>query len=285
MNAINSIIGDIMVTSKKTPLTTAALGSKGSKDLRQQQTKSLNSQDMFDRVGSQRGTAKSVDWRARLRPKFGGRDLFWQGALEMNNTPEQRTGDKANIDYLLRPLYQTGGLVWQYTPNIFYGASVNYATQEFQGSNYPLNVYVNSQPPEYPIISQFTANTIDEARYLLGVMHFVKVATKSFFGDAAVKDGLYGTPPPVLLFEYLGEHGFNKVPVIITQYSINLQPDVDYIPVVTSVSGGGKEEVTYVPTKSEISITLKPQYAPHKLRKRFDLREFTTGKNYNKGFV
>ena len=136
MNAINSIIGDIMFTSKKTPLTTAALGSKGSADLRQQQTKNINSQDMFDRVGSQRGTSKATDWRARLRPKFGGRDLFWQGALEMNNTPEQRTGDKANIDYLLRPLYQTGGLVWQYTPNIFYGASVNYATQEFQGSNW-----------------------------------------------------------------------------------------------------------------------------------------------------
>ena len=112
----------------------SAPSSLQSKDLRQQQTKSLNSQDMFDRVGSQRGTAKSVDWRARLRPKFGGRDLFWQGALEMESTNENRRGDMANIDYLLRPLYQTGGLVWQYTPNIFYGASVNYSTQEFQGS-------------------------------------------------------------------------------------------------------------------------------------------------------
>lgn len=276
-----------MPGKKQGPLATkaSAPSSMQSKDLRQQQTKNNNSQDMFDMVGSQRGTAKQVDWRARLRPKFGGRDLFWQGALEIESTNENRKGDEANIDYLLRPLYQTGGLVWQYTPNIFYGASVNYSSQEFQGSNYPLNVYVNSQPPEYPIISQFTANTIDEARYLLGVMHFVKVATKSYFGDSAVKDGLYGTPPPVLLFEYLGEHGFNKVPVIITQYSINLQQDVDYIPVVTSVGGGGKEEVTYVPTKSEISITIKPQYAPHKLRKRFDLRSFTTGKNYNQGFV
>lgn len=273
-----------MFTSKG-PLTSAAQSSKGSKDLRQEQTTSNNAQNMFDGVASQRGTSGEVDWRARLRPKFGGRDLFWQGALEIESTNENRKGDMANIDYLLRPLYQTGGLVWQYTPNIFYGAAVNYASQEFQGSNYPLNVYVNSQPPEYPVISQFTANTIDEARYLLGVMHFVKVATKSYFGDAAVTDGLYGTPPPVLLFEYMGEHGFNKVPVIITQYSINLQSDVDYIPVVTSVSGSGKEEVTYVPTKSEISITIKPQYAPHKLRKRFDLREFTTGKNYRHGFV
>ena len=256
-----------------------------SKKLRQEQTTSVNAQGMFDKVNIQRGTGKDVDWRARLRPKFGGRDLFWRGALEIESTPEGRRGDMENIDYLLRPLYQTGGLVWQYTPNIFYGGSVNYQSQEFQGSNYPLNIYVNSQPPEYPIIAQFTANTIDEARYLLGVMHFIKIATKSYFGDAAVTDGLYGTPPPVLLFEYLGEHGFNKVPVIITQYSINLQNDVDYIPVVTSVAGNGNEETTFVPTKSEISITIKPQYAPHKLRKRFDLREFTTGKNYRHGFV
>jgi len=274
-------------------MTTGPLESKAnssgdnysSKKLRQEQTTSVNAQGMFDKVNIQRGTGKDVDWRARLRPKFGGRDLSWRGALEIESTPEGRRGDMENIDYLLRPLYQTGGLVWQYTPNIFYGGSVNYASQEFQGSNYPLNIYVNSQPPEYPIIAQFTANTIDEARYLLGVMHFIKIATKSYFGDAAVTDGLYGTPPPVLLFEYLGEHGFNKVPVIITQYSINLQNDVDYIPVVTSVAGNGNEETTFVPTKSEISITIKPQYAPHKLRKRFDLREFTTGKNYRHGFV
>ena len=274
-------------------MTTGPLESKAnssgdnysSKKLRQEQTTSVNAQGMFDKVNIQRGTGKDVDWRARLRPKFGGRDLFWRGALEIESTQEGRRGDMENIDYLLRPLYQTGGLVWQYTPNIFYGGSVNYASQEFQGSNYPLNVYVNSQPPEYPIIAQFTANTIDEARYLLGVMHFIKIATKSYFGDAAVTDGLYGTPPPVLLFEYLGEHGFNKMPCIITQYSINLQNDVDYIPVVTSVAGSGNEETTFVPTKSEISITIKPQYAPHKLRKRFDLREFTTGKNYRHGFV
>ena len=274
-------------------MTTGPLESKAnssgdnysSKKLRQEQTTSVNAQGMFDKVNIQRGTGKDVDWRARLRPKFGGRDLFWRGALEIESTPEGRRGDMENIDYLLRPLYQTGGLVWQYTPNIFYGGSVNYSAQEFQGSNYPLNIYVNSQPPEYPIIAQFTANTIDEARYLLGVMHFIKIATKSYFGDAAVTDGLYGTPPPVLLFEYLGEHGFNKVPVIITQYSINLQNDVDYIPVVTSVAGNGNEETTFVPTKSEISIAIKPQYAPLKLRKRFDLREFTTGKNYRHGFV
>ena len=262
----------------------SGFGSNRSKDLRAQQTKRINSQDMFDRVGDQKGTQSNYDWRARLRPKYGGRDLFWKGAIEVESTDVNRRGDMENVDYLLRPLYQTGGLVWQDTPNIFYAADVNYASQPFQGSNYPLNVYVNSNPPDFPILSKFTANTIDEARYLLGVIHFTKIATKSYFGDSAVVDGLYGTPPPVLLFEYLGDHGFNKMPVIITQYSVNYDPEVDYIPVVTSVQGGGKEEVTYVPTMAEISITIRPQYAPHKLRKRFDLRSFTTGKNYDKGF-
>ena len=42
-------------------------------------------------------------------------------------------------------------------------------------------------------------------------------------------------PLPYCYLNIWGEHGFNKVPVIVTQYSINLQQDVDYIPVVTSV--------------------------------------------------
>lgn len=259
-----------------------------SSTLRQNQTTSTgNAHNMFDRVNTQRGTATDVDWRARLRPKFGGRDLFWQGALEIETSQDQnRRGKDVPIDYLLRPLYESGGLVWQYTPTLFYAGTANYNMQSFHGTNYPLNTYINSEPPELPVVGDFTANTIDEARYLLGIMHFCRVATKSFFGDSAVKDGLYGTPPPVLLFEYLGEHGFNKVPVIITQYTIALTDEVDYIPVQTSAGGDSvKVETTYVPSKVNIMMTLRPNYTPHKLRKRFDLRSFTSGKDYGKGFI
>jgi len=218
----------------------------------------------------QPGISTNVDWRARLRPKNGGKDLFWKGGTD---TP---------VDYLLKPLHETNGLVWQYTPDMLVSAQVNYNQTDFHGQNYPVMTYKNTMPPAIPVTADFSANTIDEARYILGVIHFCKVATKSFGGDAAVASGYYGTPPPVLLFEYLGDHGFNKVPVVLTSYSISYPADVDYVPVYTGVDQG---EVTYVPTMVNLQINLQPAYTPHKLRKRFDLQAFTTGKNYKDGFV
>lgn len=220
--------------------------------------------------GDQQGITTDFDWRARLRPKNGGRDLFWTG------------NDSQAVDYLLKPLHDAGGLVWQYTPDILLSSQVNYNMPDFHGQNYPLMTYKNTIPPAFPVTADFSANTIDEARYILGVIHFCKVATKSFFGDSAVADGYYGTPPPVLLFEYLGHHGFNKIPVVITSYSVTYPADVDYIPVATDVLGS---EVTYVPTLFNMQINLQPSYTPHKLRKRFNLQAFTSGKNYKDGFV
>jgi hypothetical protein len=221
------------------------------------------------RPARQRGITTSMDWRARLRPKNGGKDLFWKGGREQT-------------DYLLRPLQASNGLVWQYTPTILLSGVNNYNKQEFQGSNYPLVTYKNSTPPDITIVQDFTANSIDEARYMLGVMHFCRVATKSFFGDTAVMNGLYGTPPPVFVFEYLGHHGFNKVPVVFGSYNINLPDDVDYVPVKTGVEG---DETTFVPVSMNLSVTLMPSYTPHKLRRKFDLTAFTTGAQYKDGFI
>jgi len=235
--------------------------------------------DQVTQSGVQSGITTNVDWRARLRPKDGGRSLFWKGALEGDGAPS--TGG-TKIDYLLKPLHETNGLVWQYTPDILLSSQVNYNMPDFHGQNYPLMTYKNTTPPQIPVTADFSANTTKEAQYLLGVIHFLKVCTKSFFGDSAVASGLYGTPPPVMLFEYLGQHGFNKVPVVVTSYSINYPSDVDYVPVKTAVVG---DETTFVPVLMNVQVTLQPSYTPHKLRKRFDLQSFTTGKNYKDGFV
>lgn len=210
---------------------------------------------------TQKGTGTEVDWRARLRPKNGGKDQFWQDGE------------------IMKPLKESNGLVWQYTPSIFVAGRANYNLAEFYGSNYPFVTYTNSTPPSLVVVQDFTANTIKEAKYMLGVMHFLRYATKSFYGDPAVVQQKYGTPPPVLLFEYLGEHGFNKVPVVITDYQYDLNPDVDYVPVKT----GG--QTTFVPTITNVSITLQPTYTPHKLRKKFDLEAMASGANYKQGFI
>lgn len=207
----------------------------------------------------------SYDWRARLRPKSGGVKKFY--------------GELEGGDHLLRPLQEAGGLVWQYTPNIFLSGSAEYNEALMQGMNYPINTYISSRPPEIPITADFSANDIYEARYLLAIMSFLKICTKSYFGDDAVAKGTAGTPPPVLIFEYLGDHGFNKVPVVVSNWSMQLPDNVDYVPVVVN------NQTTYVPTLTNILINLKPQYTPHKLRKRFSVEGITSGAAYTDGFI
>jgi hypothetical protein len=209
------------------------------------------------------------DWRARLRPKNGGIDRFY-GRLDSAD------GD---ADYLLKPLEESNGIVWQYTPTIFMSGSAEYNEALMQGMNYPINTFISSRPPDIPITADFSANDIYEARYLLAVMTFLKICTKAASGDDAVARGRAGTPPPVLLFEYLGDHGFNKVPVVVTNWSMQLADNVDYVPVVV----GGK--TTYVPTLTNIMINLKPQYTPHKLRRKFSVEAVTNGIAYKDGFI
>ena len=217
------------------------------------------------------GEIKNFDWRARLRPKEKGKEIVY--------------GTQGDPNGLLAPLKATGGLVWQVTPQIFLSGVANYNQTMLHGANYPIYTYMNSMPPALPVQADFYANDMFDGHYLLAMMHFLKVSTKSYFGEQSVERGTYGTPPPVLLFEYLGDHGFNEVPVHISDYSIQLPEDCDYVPVVTNVGGTGEKETTYVPTRMNVMVNLIPNYAPKKTRKEFDLEALRSGKGYKGGFV
>ena len=211
---------------------------------------------------------KSYDWRARLRPKKGGESLFYQKTTK---------GDSG--DYLLKPIEESGGMVWQYTPNIMMQGQSNYNQAHYQGMNYQIPTFQNSTPPILPVAADFTANDIYEARYLLAIFAFLRICGKGTFGDSAVAAGNYGRPPPVLLFEYMGDHMFNKVPVIVTSYNIQLMEEVDYVPVKVG------DTVTHVPTRTNIMVNLETAYTPQKLRRKFNLDTLTSGESYKDGFI
>lgn len=208
---------------------------------------------------------ESTDWRATLRPKKGGETQFYQ-----------KFGDK---DYLLRPIEETGGLKWQYTPSLMLQGQTNYNQAHYQGMNYQINTFNNSTPPMLPVANDWTANDIYEARYLLAVFAFLRICGKGFYGDKAVVSGNFGGPPPVLLFDYLGDHMFNKVPVVVTSYNIALPEEVDYVPVKVN------DTVSYVPTRCNIMVNMEPTYTPQKLRRKFNLEALTSGEGYMDGFI
>lgn len=254
---------DSVTATQNTPRSVENLQS----ELKQSITSGLASSINFDSTtvtASRNELQKSFDWRARLRPKMGaGNSIFWGG------------GENS----LMGPIKQSNGLVWQYTPTFTYSASAAYHNAHMQGMNYSINTYNKSNVESFQVSSEMSANDIYEARYMLSAIHFLKVCTKSFFGDSAAASGLYGTPPPIMLFEYLGDHLFNKVPVVVTDYSFTFAKDVDYVPVQWNGT------TTYVPTTADFSVTLLPTYNPTKLRTKFDLQKLKSGELYKDGFV
>jgi len=234
----------------------------------------LNSMGQAVSLPDSRKDLGKFDWRARIRPKRGGEDIAY-GMVDAQGNPKSS---------ILSPLKERGGIVYPYTPNIFLQATVNYDEHSQHGSNYPFYTYIDSKPATLPVQGQFTANTLEEAQYMLSIFHFLRSVTKGFYGDSAVEQGFYGTPPPVLMFEYLGHYGFNKVPVIIRSFNFQLPDGVDYVPVKFNHPTAG-ETVTYMPTETDIMIEMVPQYTYKKLRKRFDLLAFTRGDDFNKGFI
>jgi hypothetical protein len=196
---------------------------------------------------------------------------------------------------LLYPLYSTNGVLFPYTPSISTGNVAEYDPSAFIHTNYGYNSYIRSYPKPISISAEFTAQTNDEALYLLAVIHFFRAVTKSYFGINPYNKA--GTPPPTLLFNYLGQHQFNNVPVLVKSFDYTYEANIDYVPVYTgssvdfssnigvSLPTANSDGYSYVPTHMTVSLELDTQYIPIKLRNEFNLDEFRAGKLYNKGYI
>jgi hypothetical protein len=222
------------------------------------------------------------DQRARLQPKSGrAESLSILGPRNSSN--------------ILFPLYQTGGVLFPYTPAISTGSVTEYDNTPFIHSNYNYNAYVRSYPKPISITAEFTAQSNDEALYLLAVIHFFRSVTKSYFGVSPYNKA--GTPPPTLVFNYLGEYQFNNVPVVVKYFDYSYEANIDYVPVNTkdnlnysanmgvSLPAANSGGFTWVPTHMTVSLELETQYIPIQLRNQFNLDDFRSGKLVNNGYI
>jgi hypothetical protein len=189
-------------------------------------------------------------------------------------------------------------VLFPYTPSITTGAAVEYDPTSFIHSNYGYNAYVRSYPKAIGISAEFTAQTDNEALYLLAVIHFFRSVTKMYFG--ATPYNRAGTPPPTLLFNYLGEYQFNNVPVVVKSFDYTLDANIDYVRVYTGAMGNGYNDSTgkpvvrataenggfsWVPTHMSVTVELDTQYVPITIRNEFNLDDFRTGKLVGKGYI
>jgi hypothetical protein len=222
------------------------------------------------------------DFRARLSPKSVSAAKKETGILG--------PADQSNI---LWPLHATNGILFPYTPSVTAGSQAEYDLSPFIHSNYGYNAYVRSYPKPINISTEFTAQSDAEAFYMLAVIHFFKSSTKLYFGVQTYKTS--GTPPPVLLFNYLGDHQFNDVPVVVKSFGYTLDAAVDYVPVYTaglnsngdglSLPAGKSNGYSWVPTHIKVEIELETQYTPIKTRNNFNLDKFRSGNLITGGYI
>lgn len=168
---------------------------------------------------------------------------------------------------LFERLSTTGGVVWPYLPNITLSTKANYTNVETIHSNYPYYAYKNSSIDEIQISGEFSAETETDAAYWIAATTFFKTATKMFFGQGENA----GNPPIVCHLYGYGASIFDRIPIVITSFSVDLKDDVNYVKCNTFGTN------TWVPVLSTISVNVVPVYSRNGLRK-FNLKEYASGK-------
>lgn len=210
----------------------------------------------------------------------------WRVKLSIPNIEPFKTAP------MLANLQKTGGLVFPYTPTIIVAHSANYNTMAPTHTNYPYFAYQNSQVDQLVITGDFFVQNGIEAQYWVSALHYLRSMTKMFYGGEAET---LGAPPPVVHLSGYGDYIFNKVPVIITQFTIDLPQDVDYIATghpqgVNEVPPNHPEakqaatdkranNIGWAPAQSLITVTVQPIYS------RREVEQFSLNKYVKGGYV
>ncbi len=216
---------------------------------------SLNNNPLFPRNPS---SSVSSDYRLRLKARTANKSVIY--------------GEKSP-DNLLSILYETDGLLFPYSPTVSYTQNIDYTQMNPTHSNQDFHLYNRTPSLELAISGQFSVQNQREGAYCLASLHFLRTVSKMRFGE---KDKNAGLPPPVLLLDGFGTYMFNKLPVILKNFSIDLPNNVDYIQVI------GPDGDAWIPSLFTLSINVVVQQTPTKLRKEFNWDDFRSGKMMGK---
>jgi hypothetical protein len=221
------------------------------------------------------GRSDKTDWRVRLQIPNGA-DTVYDSILANND--------------LLNPLVPSRGIFWPLTPAVVIQHSANYNPLSQTHSNYPFQAYQNSQVDSMNIIGEFPVQNSDDAKHWVATVNFLRTITKMYFGK---EQALKGNPPPIMHLSGYGDHMFNKVPVVVNTFNVELRPGIDYISTKQSdvysqrpgnidVLNQDGASQTWAPTLSNISVLVTPIYSRESIKK-FSLSEFARGQLSGKG--
>ena len=216
-------------------------------------------------IAADNSTSDPDDWRVSISvpdPLLNEGDILAPLRAETNGNAAFNTGNR---------------MVFPFNPTVLLSHSANYSQISPTHTNYPYNAYENSQVDAITLTGEFYQENEDDALYWIACLHFLRSATKMFYGNSTP----VGNPPIVCRLNGYGKHVLNNIPVVITNFTTDLPTDVDYIQ--AKMPDG---RVNYVPAQSSITVTLQPQYA-RRSASGFSLNEFAAGTHVGgpEGFV
>jgi hypothetical protein len=161
-----------------------------------------------------------------------------------------------------------------YTPTITSVSSTSYSSYDMTHSNFQQKAFDLSQNATFSVTAPMVARNTEEARSILAGVDFFRGSMKMGFGKT---DPYAGLPPVVLEFY---AHGiYKKVPVVLTDFSWNLDDSIDYI------EYGSSPNKVRIPTTSNFAMTLQTTYGAKKVRNEFTLSQYASGALRSKGYV
>jgi len=229
-------------------------------------------QDALGNISGAAGALNNILSLKRGANLPAGGELFQSTGqpIEIKATPKNDWRVKINCQWnqfnskLFKRLEDTGGLVWPYIPQVTVSTTANYNQIDPVHTNYPILGYKSSQVDDIQIVGEFSAETSTDAEYWIAATTFLKTATKMFYGASTNA----GNPPIICQLSGYGASIFNNVPVVITNFNVQLNEDVNYVKY--------EKTNTWVPVLSSISVTCKPIYSRSKMR-QFSLQEYANG--------
>jgi hypothetical protein len=243
----------------------------------------------INRSGEARWSSRdgTTDWRVRLTlaPESPLVNMFFgQGA-----------------DKILSPLGDGGvnGIIFPLTPSVILQHQASYNPLAMTHSNQPHYAYQHSEVSSFTVVADFPVQNKEDARHWVATLHFLRSVTKMFFGGT--ETDFKGNPPPILQFNGYGNYVFKNIPVVVTNFSVELTSQVDYICTTQGADnlnaqginrnlGDGIDDnitfsksstenfpETWAPTMSIFTMQLQPVYSRDTI-KNFSMRNFVSGK-------
>lgn len=211
---------------------------------------------------------EDADWRVRLSMAPESAKYFYDYSVYMS------------------PLKKTGGLVFPVTPTLNITHSAKYGTDSLTHTNYTLAHYQSSEVQAISLSAEFPVQNIAEGQYLYAAIHFLRAATKMFYGADTGVD-IAGSPPPLVFLDGYGPGYLPHVPCVVTNFTHNMPAEVDYVPVPigapletilnNQLASGQTIHPVRLPALSTISVTLQPVYSRENLYKNYSADKYNNG--------